>query len=230
MPSRKSGIGPPGSDIGGRRSAYPGTVDGMTLTTYLTAKPQAALVLAHGAGAGQKSPFMVRFAGGMALRGINAATFDFPYIAAGRKVPDRAPVLEQAWREALDEARAAFSGLPLVIGGKSMGGRMASHIAAQGCDGVDGLVFLGYPLHPPGNLEQRRDAHLPAIAQPMLFVQGSRDAFGTSTEIAQLLPSLQHAELHEVAGGDHSFKVSGRKDAGLEAIMDVVATWIIARR
>ena len=202
----------------------------MTLTTYLTAKPQAALVLAHGAGAGQKSPFMVRFAGGMALRGINAATFDFPYIAAGRKVPDRAPVLEQAWREALDEARAAFSGLPLVIGGKSMGGRMASHIAAQGCDGVDGLVFLGYPLHPPGKLEQRRDAHLPAIAQPMLFVQGSRDAFGTSTEIAQLLPSLQHAELHEVAGGDHSFKVSGRKDDGLEAIMDAVATWILARR
>ncbi|HEX4861164.1 MAG TPA: alpha/beta family hydrolase, partial [Rhizomicrobium sp.] len=99
----------------------------MTLTTYLTAAPRAALVLAHGAGAGQNSPFMVRCGRGMALRGINAATFDFPYIAAGRKVPDRAPVLEQAWREALDEARVAFSGLPLVIGGKSMGGRMASH-------------------------------------------------------------------------------------------------------
>ena len=198
----------------------------MTLTTYLTATPKAALVLAHGAGAGQTSPFMVRFARGMALRGINAATFDFPYTAAGRKVPDRAPVLEQAWREAVEAARAEFAGLPLVIGGKSMGGRMASHVAAQGCEGLDGLVFLGYPLHPPGQPGKRRDAHLPAIKERMLFVQGSRDAFGTSAEIAALLPSLQRAELHEVPGGDHSFNVSGRKGDTLESIMDVVAAWI----
>jgi predicted alpha/beta-hydrolase family hydrolase len=201
----------------------------MPLTTYLTASPKAALVLAHGAGAGQTSPFMVRFARGMSLRGISAATFDFPYTAAGRKVPDRAPVLEQSWCVVLQAARATFAGLPLVIGGKSMGGRMASHIAAQGCEGVDGLVFLGYPLHPPGKPEQRRDAHLPSIAERMLFVQGTRDAFGTSAEIAALLPSLQHAELHQIDGGDHSFKVSGRKDV-LEAIMDGVAAWILARR
>jgi predicted alpha/beta-hydrolase family hydrolase len=202
----------------------------MQLTTYLTAAPKAALVLAHGAGAGQTSPFMVRFARGMALRGISAATFDFPYTAAGRKVPDRAPVLEQSWREAVDAAKAEFAGLPLVIGGKSMGGRMASHIAAQGCAGVDGLVFLGYPLHPPGKPEQRRDAHLASIAERMLFVQGSRDAFGTSADIAALIPTLQRAELHEVSGGDHSFKVSGRKSDGLEAIMDAVAAWILAGR
>src|SRR5512134_1211142 len=128
----------------------------MDLTTYLAAEPRAALVLAHGAGAGQTSPFMVRFARGMALRGISTATFDFPYIAAGRKVPDRAPVLEQSWREAVEAARAEFAGLPLIIGGKSMGGRMASHIASQGCEGLDGLVFLGYPLHPPGQPEKRR--------------------------------------------------------------------------
>ena len=202
----------------------------MKLETYTAANPKAALVLAHGAGAGQKSPFMVRFARGMAQRHINTATFDFPYTAAGRKVPDRAPVLEQSWRDALESAKAEFGGLPLVIGGKSMGGRMASHIAAQGCDGVDGLVFLGYPLHPPGQPEKRRDAHLPAIRERMLFVQGTRDAFGTAAEIAALLPSLQHAELHEVAGGDHSFKVSGRKGDGLEEIMDVVAAWIVAGR
>jgi predicted alpha/beta-hydrolase family hydrolase len=202
----------------------------MALTTYLTAAPKAALVLAHGAGAGQTSPFMVRFARGMALREISAATFDFPYIAARRKVPDRAPVLEQSWREALDAAKAALAGLPLVIGGKSMGGRIASHIAAQGCDGVDGLLFLGYPLHPPGKPEQRRDAHLPSIAERMLFVQGTRDAFGTAAEIAALLPSLRHAELYEVAGGDHSFKVSGRKGDVLEAIMDVVAAWMVDGR
>ncbi len=202
----------------------------MALTTFLAALPKAALVLAHGAGAGQTSPFMTRFAGGMALRGISTATFDFPYMAARRKVPDRAPVLEQSWREALEAATAELAGLPLVIGGKSMGGRIASHIAAQGCAGVDGLVFLGYPLHPPGKPEQRRDAHLPAIREPILFVQGTRDAFGTAAEIAALLPSLQHAQLHEVDGGDHSFKVSGRKGDVLEGIMDAVAAWIVEGR
>jgi uncharacterized protein len=201
----------------------------MSLTTYSTASPQAALVLAHGAGAGQKSPFMVRFSQGMALRGISTATFDFPYIAAGRKAPDRAPVLEAAWRDALDAAKGEFRGLRLVIGGKSMGGRIASHVAAQGGEGIHGLVYLGYPLHPPGKPDQRRDAHLPAIAEPMLFVQGTRDAFGTAAEIAALLPSLQRAELHQVDGGDHSFKVSGRKGDVIEGIMDTVATWIAAR-
>lgn len=197
------------------------------LTLHKTDNPAAALILGHGAGAGQKSPFMVRFARGMAERGVGCATFDFPYIAAGRKVPDRAPVLEQAWREAVEAGVAAFAGVPLFIGGKSMGGRIASHIASQGCDGLSGLVFLGYPLHPPGKPEQRRDAHLPAIAEPMLFVQGSRDAFGTTAEITALLPTLQNATLHEVSGGDHSFKVPRRKgDAGLDEIMDVVAAWI----
>ena len=116
----------------------------MKLETYTGAGPKAALVLAHGAGTSQKSPFMVRFARGMAERHINTATFDFPYISAGRKVPDRAPVLEQAWRDALDAGTAEFAPLPLYIGGKSMGGRMASHIAAQGSAGIKGLVFLGY--------------------------------------------------------------------------------------
>ena len=202
----------------------------MILRVYPTDSARAAMVVAHGAGAGQTSPFMVRFARGMGLRSINAATFDFPYTAAGRKVPDKAPVLEQSWREAVDAAKSEFAGLPLVIGGKSMGGRMASHIAAQGCEGLSGLVFLGYPLHPPGQPEKRRDAHLPAINDRMLFVQGSRDAFGTSAEIAALLPSLRHAELHEVSGGDHSFKVSGRKDDVLESIMDVVAAWVLKGR
>jgi len=198
------------------------------LTVYSPASPTAALVLAHGAGTGQKSPFMVRFARGMTDRRISVATFDFPYMAARRKVPDKAPVLEQCWREALEAARAEFGALPIVIGGKSMGGRMASHIAAQGCEGVSALVFLGYPLHPPGKPEKRRDAHLPEIAQRMLFVQGTRDPFGKAAEIAALLPSLKEATLHEVPGGDHSFKVPGKKDV-LEDIMNVVAGWILRR-
>jgi uncharacterized protein len=199
------------------------------LKVYPSGRPLAALVLAHGAGAGQSSPFMIRVATGLAERGLATATFDFAYMSTGRKVPDRAPVLEAAWREAIESARSEFDGLALYIGGKSMGGRIASHVASQGGAGpLAGLIFLGYPLHPPGRPDQRRDAHLPAIAEPMLFVQGSRDAFGSGDEIRQLLPSLQHATLQEIQGGDHSFKVPGgasQQAPVLTAIMDVVAAW-----
>ena len=172
---------------------------------------------------------MVNAAQELASRGIATATFDFPYIVAGRSVPDRAPILEGAWREAIDTARPLFPALPLFIGGKSMGGRMASHIAASGVSQIAGLVFLGYPLHPPGRPLQRRDAHLSAIAEPMLFVQGSKDTFGTAAEIGGLLPSLTRATLHEIAGGDHSFKVPGGKakqEPAFQDVMNAVAAWI----
>jgi len=204
------------------------------LKVYSSASPFAAMVVAHGAGAGQTSPFMVRTAEGLARRGVVAATFDFPYMATGRKVPDRAPVLEAAWHEAIAQARRQFAGRPLFIGGKSMGGRMASHVAAGRTAGaLAGLVFLGYPLHPPGNPAKRRDAHLPDIAEPMLFVQGSRDTFGTGDEIRALLTRLPRATLHEIAGGDHSFKGSaaqraarGGPDPTLDGILDAVAEWM----
>lgn len=195
------------------------------LTLYRAATPAAALILAHGAGAGQSSPFMIRVAKGLADRGISTATFDFPYMTAKRHMPDKPPVLEETWRQAIAEAARTFAALPLFIGGKSMGGRIATQVAAAGAAAVRGIVLLGYPLHPPGRPQQRRDAHLPAIAVPMLFVQGSRDTFGTAADIAALVPSLQRATLHEVAGGDHSFKTSGKKDT-LEPIMDTVAAWI----
>src|SRR5215213_508693 len=116
----------------------------MQLKVYRSDSAGAALLVGHGAGAGQDSPFMVRTAEGLASRGISAATFDFAYMAAGRSVPDRAPVLEQSWRDAVARARDELQGLPLFIGGKSMGGRIASHIASQGVDGVSGVVLLGY--------------------------------------------------------------------------------------
>lgn len=199
---------------------------------YSTGSPFAAIVLAHGAGAGQTSSFMVRAATGLSERGVAAATFDFPYISAGRRVPDRAPVLEEAWRQAITAGRAQLAGLPLFIGGKSMGGRIASHVASQGVVGsLAGLVFFGYPLHPPGKPQQRRDAHLPAIAEPMLFVQGGVDAFGTGAEIRGLLSSLRRATLHEIPGGDHSFKVPGgqaRQAPALAEVLDTAAAWIRA--
>jgi predicted alpha/beta-hydrolase family hydrolase len=122
--------------------------------------------------------------------------------------------------------------LPLFIGGKSMGGRIASQVAAQGVDGVAGLVYLGYPLHPPGKPDQRRDRHLPDINLPMLFVQGTRDEFGTADEIRALLPRLNpRSVLFDVVDGDHSFKtrvkVTGKKpDAVLAEIFDAVASFI----
>jgi predicted alpha/beta-hydrolase family hydrolase len=199
------------------------------LTLYRSARPFAALVLAHGAGAGQHSPFMVEVSKGLASRGLSIATFDFAYMEQGRSAPDRAPVCEERWRAAIAGARAALPDLPLFIGGKSFGGRMASHVASQGGAGpLAGLVFLGYPLHPPGRPDQRRDAHLPAIAEPMLFVQGSRDTFGTTDEIRALLPRLQRATIHEVIEGDHSFKVpkrAGTPAAVMGAVMDAVAEW-----
>jgi predicted alpha/beta-hydrolase family hydrolase len=109
----------------------------------------------------------------------------------------------------VEEARKKFGKLPLFIGGKSMGGRIASHIASQGADGISGLIFFGYPLHPPGQPAKRRDAHLPQIREPMLFIQGSRDTFGNEEEMSKLVPTLQRAELHVIPGGDHSFKVPG---------------------
>jgi uncharacterized protein len=194
------------------------------MTNYQATNPMAGLVLAHGAGAGQKSAWMVKAAQALSARGISVFTFDFPYMATGRKVPDKAPVLEASWREALDEARTQARSLPIFIGGKSMGGRIATHIAAQGIKDVSGVVLLGYPLHPPGQPAKRRDAHLPDIKIPMLFVQGSRDSFGNEEEMTALLPSLRKAKLHIVPGGDHSFKVPGGANAVAAAFDDVILT------
>ena len=176
------------------------------------------------------STFMVEAARGLASRGMTTATFDFPYITAKRKVPDRAPVLEQAWRDAIQAARSQAGELPLFIGGKSMGGRIASQVAAQGGVGAfTGLVFFGYPLHPPGRPDRMRDAHLPDIQEPMLFIQGGKDPFGGGDEIRALLPRLRRATLHEIEGGDHSFRVPGGKAQQqrvfIEAL-DAAAAWM----
>ena len=199
------------------------------LTTYAATDAVAALVLAHGAGAGQKSAWMMKAAQALADRGISCATFDFPYITAGRKVPDKAPALEAHWRAVLERARQAFGALPLFIGGKSMGGRIASHVAAEGIEGVRGLVFFGYPLHPPGQPAKRRDAHLPRIQQPMLFIQGSADTFGNQAEMEALVPTLQRATLQVVSGGDHSRKVRGGAEAveaAFDSAIQTAAAWM----
>jgi uncharacterized protein len=194
-----------------------------------------SLILGHGAGAGQNSPFMVKFATALASRGIETITFNFAYTEAGRRLPDRNDRLEAAWRRMIAAYRDGEigAGARLTIGGKSMGGRIASQVAAADGDGIAGLVFLGYPLHPPGRPDKLRSAHLPQIRAPMLFVQGSRDTFGTREELAPILETLHApAELCVVEDGDHSFKV--RKSAPLsqaavfDFILDAVERWLRA--
>ena len=182
----------------------------------------AALVLAHGAGAGQHSPFIVGFAGALTALGVDVVTFNFLYTEQRKHLPDRAPVLEGCYRAVIEAVRTEVDSArrALVIGGKSMGGRIATHVAAGDPDApIAGLVLLGYPLHPPGRPERRRDAHLPSIGRPMLFVQGSRDAFGTPQELSPVVSALRpEATLHVVEGGDHSFKLS-RRDTEAQALV-----------
>lgn len=191
---------------------------------------QALLVLAHGAGAGERHPFMVTMARGLAERGVDVVTFDFPYMREKRKVPDKAPVLEAAFREAVAEARGAGS-TRFFIGGKSMGGRIATHLAAQGLDGLQGVVALGYPLHPPGRPDQPRVAHLPDIRVPVLIVQGERDAFGSPDELRPVIARMRaRVTLHVVPKGDHSF--AAPKSAGLAqkevyaTVVETIAAWV----
>jgi predicted alpha/beta-hydrolase family hydrolase len=190
------------------------------------------LLLAHGAGAGQLSPFMVEFASSLSASGIPVVTFNFPYMDQRRRVPDRGPVLESSYRAVVAHVRGLDLPDALFIGGKSMGGRIATQIAAADRDlPITGLVLLGYPLHPPGQPEKRRDAHLPSIRRPMLFVHGDRDAFGTPDELAPALGRISPAPtVRVVEGGDHSFRLS-RKDPAVQAalhrdIHQTIVEWI----
>ena len=199
-------------------------------------RASASLILGHGAGADQHSAFMVEFAHALSELGLDVVTFNFFYTEQKRKVPDRAPVLEACYRgviasvrEHLESARHA-----LFIGGKSMGGRIATQVAAADATlPIAGLVLLGYPLHPPGQPQKLRDAHLPSVGRPMLFVQGSRDAFGTPDELAPILARLSPSPtVHVVEGGDHSFKL-GRKDPVRQTavhadIQKHIVAWITA--
>lgn len=183
-------------------------------------------VFAHGAGAGRHSPFMRRYAAMLAARGIDVVTFDFPYMAAGRKLPDRPPVLEAAFRGAVDAALAAVGAraTAVVVGGKSMGGRMATHLAAQpdawrAARPLAGAVAFGYPLRPPGPRGGDRISHLHRLAVPTLIVQGTRDTFGGPDAVHADVGAAAHLTVLPVESGDHSLKVlasAGRRQVEVE--------------
>jgi len=200
----------------------------------------ATFILAHGAGAPQSSPWIVQAARGLAQRGVDVITFNFLYMEQRKKAPDKAELLEGTYTAVVKAVRErpAFGSNRLFIGGKSMGGRMASHIAskwdeAEGGPGgkLSGLIFFGYPLHPPGKPQQQRSAHLPLIRARMLFIQGTRDAFGTPDELQPVLDGLPvAATLSVVDGGDHSFSVPKSapvKQAQVnESILDTAVEWM----
>jgi hypothetical protein len=175
------------------------------------------LVLSHGAGAGMRHAFMEALAAALAERGVATFRYLLPYTEAGRRRPDREPVLRATVAAAVRAARERADDLPLLAGGKSMGGRTTSRAAAiDGLPGVRGLAFFGFPLHPPGKPSTERADHLADVELPMLFLQGERDAFGGMDLVEPLVERLgPRATLRVVAGADHGFHVpkrSGRTD------------------
>jgi predicted alpha/beta-hydrolase family hydrolase len=197
-----------------------------TALVYRARPARGAIVLAPGAGAPQTHPWMVAVAGALSDRGIDVVTFNFVYAEAGRRAPDKSDVLEATWRAAIEavRARSDVAAARLFIGGKSMGGRIATQVAAKGDVDVAGLVLLGYPLHPPGKPQQLRSAHLPSVRAPMLFVQGSRDPFGTPAELAPIVEKLARGtRLHVIQSGDHSLAVPKRSGQTFETVIARVA-------
>ncbi|HEX9887334.1 MAG TPA: alpha/beta family hydrolase [Longimicrobiales bacterium] len=193
----------------------------------------ALLVMAHGAGAGMQHPFMAAVSAGLCARGVTTFRFQFPYMEAGRQRPDPPALAAACVASAVAAAREAAPDLPIFAGGKSFGGRMTSTAASQGrLDGVRGLVFFGFPLHSPAKPGSERAAHLGDVPMPMLFIQGTRDAFARMDLLEPVLDGLgERAAAHLVTGADHGFKVlrsTGRSDDQvLEELAEVAASWML---
>ncbi|HLY06076.1 MAG TPA: alpha/beta family hydrolase [Rhizomicrobium sp.] len=209
-------------------------VEGGQVSALLIApeEPRACYVLAHGAGVGMQHSFMATVANGLAERRVASLRYNFPYMEQRRGRPDSPKVAQAAVRAAVDEASRALPGLPLFAGGKSYGARMTSQTQAETpLANVRGLVFLGFPLHPPGQPSDDRAEHLAAVKIPMLFLQGTRDEFAERDYLNPLIKRLgARATLKPFDGGDHSFHVtakSGRTDAGvMTELLDTMVAWM----
>lgn len=201
------------------------SVDGDRTVSAVVDVPRgirSAYVFAHGAGAGMTHPFMMTLAAFLAEHGVGVMRFNFPYMEAGRRAPDRQPLLLSAVRAAVERASEVFEGVGLYAGGKSMGGRMTSLAESEEPFArLDGLVFLGFPLHAAGRPDSARAAHLSAVRRPMLFVQGTRDRLADSDLMRSLIHDTlsDRATLHEIPDGDHSLRVPKRAGIPAEQIL-----------
>lgn len=217
------------SDMGERSRTLLAVPGGeVTVVENGPASAETTVILAHGAGASLDHQFMAFFASALAEGGVRVVRFNFLYMEAGKKAPDRAPVLESTYQAVLESVAEPGRRAPF-IGGKSMGGRIGTHLAAEGAE-TSGVVLLGYPLHPPGRPEKIRDEHLAKIKVPMLFVEGTRDPFCPLETLAKVRQKLPTSELLVVEDGDHSLKVrksSGRstQEAWSEAVRGIL-DWI----
>jgi hypothetical protein len=211
-----------------RVAARGGELDALLLRP---AEAHALLLLAHGAGAGMRHAFLGAIADALAARGVATLRFQFPWMQRGEKRLDASPLLHDAVRAAFAEAGRCADGLALFAGGKSLGGRMTSQVAATGeLASARGLVFLGFPLHPAGKPGSERAAHLRDVAQPMLFAQGTRDALADLALLRPVITALgERAQLHLEDDADHAFHVrkkSGRDDtAVIASLADAVAVF-----
>jgi predicted alpha/beta-hydrolase family hydrolase len=208
---------------------FTGPVSGLAI---VPPKARALLVLAHGAGAGMRHPFMESVADALAAESIATLRYQFPYMEQGKKRPDRPAIAMETVRAAVDHARKAYPGIPLLAGGKSFGGRMTSNTQADAVlQGIVGIVLFGFPLHAPKRPSDTRAEHLSRIALPMLFLQGERDALADLSLLRPVVDALgDRATLHVVPDADHSFKVPRRTGRTTEEIIgDLAATtarWI----
>jgi predicted alpha/beta-hydrolase family hydrolase len=213
----------------------PGGASTAALVDLPDGAPRAACVLAHGAGAGMHHAFLAAVARGLAAQGIAVLRFNFPFMHQGSKRPDPPAVAQAALRAAVQSAARRWPQLPLVVAGKSWGGRMATQAQAlEPLAGVRGLVLLGFPLHPAGKPGTTRADHLAQVALPMLFLQGTRDALADAALLRDVLaPLADRATVHWIDQADHAFHVpvrSGRTDAQvLDALVREAAGWILAR-
>jgi uncharacterized protein len=210
------------------------TVPGDDEVSALCMRPANAhrmLVLAHGAGAGMSHPFMENLAGVLGENGVATLRYQFPYIEYRRRRPDPPPILHATVAAAVEAARHLAPDLPLLAGGKSMGGRMTSQAAAESMlKGIRGIVFFGFPLHPPNRPGTTRAEHLAQVKLPMLFLQGTRDEFAPMHRLQPICDRLSaYARLYTIDGADHGFHVlkrSGRTDADvLRELAETTASW-----
>jgi predicted alpha/beta-hydrolase family hydrolase len=206
---------------------------GLSALLLLPAEPRLMLVLAHGAGAGMTHPFLESLAAELAAVGVATLRYQFPYMEQRRRVPDSPAVLTATVRAAVRTTAELSLRLPLIAGGKSMGGRMTSQAAAQQpLDGVRGLVFFGFPLHAPNKPGTKRAEHLKQVTVPTLFLQGTRDTLADLTLLKPICDSLgSRATLHIIETADHSFHVlkkSGKADAdALRELAQTTASWAL---
>ena len=187
-------------------------------------------VLAHGAGAGMRHPFMTEIAEKLQAKGVATLRYEFPYMQSGGKRPDPPRVLEATVRKAIEKAAELAPALPIIVGGKSMGGRMTSQLLANDHTlPVRGLVFLGFPLHQPGKPGRERAKHLFDVVQPMLFVQGTRDTLADLSLVREVTAELgERATLRVVEGGDHSFAVRKSDGRSHEEVMNEIADAVVS--